>query len=104
MPTQWEFRPRGECDELPGYVVLQSGDAGPPLHDIRPWESAAGQRARLAERGVRFIEFSCLSYNLGGGNRANPWDNHGRIKEGHEKMARQVDRPIAALLSDILAS
>jgi len=194
-----------ECDELPGYVVLQSGDAGPPhggvacfgngflpsdaqgsivrcdadppLRDIRPWEDAAGQRSRLdflatmnrrfaagaaaadaieaairthetafrmqtavptltdlsgeteatkqmygldaedkqlaayarqcllarrlAEQGVRFIELSCLSYNLGGGNKANPWDNHGKLKEGHERMARQVDRPIAALLTDL---
>jgi hypothetical protein len=194
-----------ECDELPGYVVLQSGDAGPPhggvacfgngflpsdaqgsivrcdadppLRDIRPWEDPAGQRSRLdylammnrrfgagaaaadaieaairtretafrmqaavpsltdlsgeteatkqmygldaddkqlaayarqcllarrlAEQGVRFIELSCLSYNLGGGNNANPWDNHGKLKEGHEKMARQVDRPIAALLTDL---
>jgi hypothetical protein len=194
-----------ECDDLPGYVVLQSGDAGPPhggvacfgngflpsdtqgsilkcdadppLRDIHPWEDAAAQRARLdwlasmnrrfgaqaaaaeaveaairthetafrmqaavpaltdlsgeteamkrlygldaedkqqaayarqcllarrlAERGVRFIELSCLSYNIGGGNNANPWDNHGKLKEGHEKMARQVDRPIAALLTDL---
>jgi hypothetical protein len=194
-----------ECEELPGYVVLQSGDAGPPhggvacfgngflpsdtqgsivkcdadppLRDIRPWEDTAGQRARLdwlasmnrrfgtrqaaaeameaairsretafrmqaavpsltdlsgeteatkrmygldatdkqqaayarqcllarrlAERGVRFIELSCLAYNIGGGNGANPWDNHGKLKEGHEKMARQVDAPIAALLSDL---
>jgi hypothetical protein len=194
-----------ECDDLPGYVVLQSGDAipphggvacfgngflpsdtqgsivkcdaDPPLRDIRPWEAAAGQRARLdwlagmnrrfgaeaaaaeaveaairtretafrmqaavpsltdlsgesehtlklygldaaepqqaayarqcllarrlAERGVRFIELSCLAYKLGGGNGPNPWDNHGKLKEGHEKMARQVDRPIAALLSDL---
>ena len=194
-----------ECDELPGYVVLQSGDAAPPLggvacfgngflpsdtqasivrcdadpplRDIRPWEEATGQRARLdwlaamnrrfgdrtaaldaveaairtretafrmqaavpaltdlsgeteatqrmygldaadkqqaayarqcllarrlAERGVRFIELSCLAYNIGGGNGANPWDNHDKLKEGHEKMARQVDRPIAALLTDL---
>ena len=194
-----------ECDDLPGYVVLQSGDAipphggvacfgngflpsdtqgsivkcdaDPPLRDIRPWEAAAGQRARLdwlasmnrrfgaeaaaaeaveaairnretafrmqaavpsltdlsgesehtlklygldaaepqqaayarqcllarrlAERGVRFIELSCLGYKIGGGNGPNPWDNHGKLKEGHEKMARQVDRPIAALLADL---
>jgi hypothetical protein len=194
-----------ECDDLPGYVVLQSGDArpphggvacfgngflpsdtqgsilccdaDPPLRDIRPWEDAASQRSRLdwlaamnrrfgtqaaaaeaveaairtretafrmqaavpaltdlsgeteatkrlygldaedpqqaayarqcllarrlAEQGVRFIELSCLAYKIGGGNAANPWDNHGKLKEGHEKMARQVDRPIAALLTDL---
>jgi len=192
------------CEELPGYVVLQSGDAGPPhgglpcfgngylpsdhqgsvlkidtnpaLRDIRPADPLAVQRAkldflasfnrrfgarsaaeeaieaairthetafrmqaavpeltdlsgetaatkaaygldaadkqqaayarqcllarRLAERGVRFIELSCLSYNIGGGNRANPWDQHGA---GHAKMAAQVDQPIAALLADLEA-
>ncbi len=196
-----------ECDELPGYVVLQSGNAGPPhgglpcfangylpsdtqgsvltcdahppLRDITPWEALAAQRSkldlvtslnrqyglrtaataaleaairthetafrmqaavpaltdlsgeteatrrlygldvadkqqaayarqcllarRLAERGVRFIELSCLAYNIGGGNNANPWDQHGSLREGHAKMARQVDQPIAALLVDLEA-
>ena len=56
---------------------------------------------RLVERGVRFIELSTLSYNIGGGNGANPWDHHGSIKEGHGKMARQIDQPIAALIKDL---
>ena len=190
-----------ECDELPGYVVLKSGDAGvphggvacfgngflpsdtqgsmlacdadPALRNIRPWEPADRQRRRLGylatlnrgfgaevaatdaieaairnhetafhmqaavpaltdisgeteatkqlygldakdpkqaayarqcllarrlvERGVRFVELSCLAYNIGGGNGANPWDQHGEVRKGHEAMARQVDQPIAAL-------
>ena len=194
-----------ECDELPGYVVLKSGDAGvphggvacfgngflpsdtqgsmlacdadPALRDIRPWEPADRQRRRLdylatlnrgfgaetaaadaieaairnhetafhmqaavpaltdisdeteatkqlygldakdpkqaayarqcllarrlVERGVRFVELSCLAYNIGGGNGANPWDQHSEVKKGHETMARQVDQPIAALLADL---
>jgi uncharacterized protein (DUF1501 family) len=53
------------------------------------------------ERGVRFVELSCLAYNIGGGNSANPWDQHGELKKGHEAMARQVDQPIAALLADL---
>lgn len=56
---------------------------------------------RLIERGVRFVELTCLAYNIGGGNGANPWDQHGGLKQGHEKMARQVDQPIAALLKDL---
>jgi len=56
---------------------------------------------RLVERGVRFVELSCLAYNIGGGNGANPWDQHGEVKKGHEAMARQVDQPIAALLADL---
>ena len=194
-----------ECDELPGYVVLKSGDAGvphggvacfgngflpsdtqasmlacdadPALRDIRPWEPEDRQRRRLdylatlnrgfgaqaaaadaieaairnhetafrmqaavpsltdisgeteatkrlygldakdpkqaayarqcllarrlVERGVRFVELSCLAYNIGGGNGANPWDQHSEVKKGHEAMARQVDQPIAALLGDL---
>ena len=194
-----------ECDELPGYVVLKSGDAGvphggvacfgngflpsdtqgsmlacdadPALHNIHPWEPADRQRRRLdylsalnrgfaaeagaadaveaairnhetafhmqaavpaltdlsgeteatkrlygldakdpkqaayarqcllarrlVERGVRFVELSCLAYNIGGGNGANPWDQHGEVRKGHEAMARQVDQPIAALLADL---
>ncbi|MGB8852743.1 MAG: DUF1501 domain-containing protein [Pirellulales bacterium] len=56
---------------------------------------------RLCERGVRFIELSCLGFGIGGGNSPNPWDQHNGIKPGHAAMARQVDRPIAALLTDL---
>jgi hypothetical protein len=58
---------------------------------------------RLVERGVRFIELSCLAYDLGGGNGANPWDHHGSLEEGHRRMAEQVDQPIAALIQDLKA-
>ena len=56
---------------------------------------------RLVEKGVRFVELSCLSGNIGGGNAANPWDHHGAIVKGHGMMAHQVDQPIAALLKDL---
>jgi hypothetical protein len=56
---------------------------------------------RLVERGVRFIELSCLAQNIGGGQAANPWDQHGQIKSGHGMMAHQVDQPIAALIKDL---
>ncbi|MBN8420955.1 MAG: DUF1501 domain-containing protein [Verrucomicrobia bacterium] len=56
---------------------------------------------RLAERGVRFVELSCLPQTLGGGQAANPWDQHGQIKKGHGNMAHQVDQPIAALVKDL---
>ena len=50
---------------------------------------------RLVERGVRFIELTCPQV---GGDR---WDQHNNLKKGHENNARAVDRPIAALLSDL---
>ncbi|MBA3311946.1 MAG: DUF1501 domain-containing protein [Planctomycetota bacterium] len=56
---------------------------------------------RLVERGVRFIELSCLTYNIGAGNGGNPWDQHGELKKGHAAMAAQVDRPLAALITDL---
>jgi hypothetical protein len=58
---------------------------------------------RLIERGVRFVELSCISAGIGAGNAPNPWDQHGKIKEGHGAMARQVDQPLAALITDLKA-
>lgn len=56
---------------------------------------------RLIERGVRFVELSCLPQKPGSGQAANPWDQHGKIKEGHGDMAGQVDQGIAALITDL---
>lgn len=56
---------------------------------------------RLVERGVRFIELSCLTENIGAGGAANPWDQHGDLERGHRSMAHQVDQPIAALMHDL---
>ena len=52
---------------------------------------------RLVERGVRFIELTCPAVS---GDR---WDQHGKLKSGHENNARAVDQPIAALLKDLKA-
>lgn len=56
---------------------------------------------RLVERGVRFIELSCLPERLGGGQAPNPWDQHGNLKSGHSNMSLQVDQPIGGLLKDL---
>ena len=56
---------------------------------------------RLVEKGVRFIELSCLTENIGAGGAANPWDQHGDLERGHGAMAHQVDQPIAALILDL---
>jgi hypothetical protein len=70
-----------------------------------PMTRAYGHQAllarRLAERGVRFIELTCLPQTPGGGQGANPWDQHGGLEGGHRKMAEQVDQPIAGLLTDL---
>ena len=56
---------------------------------------------KLVERGVRFIELSCLTKNIGAGGAANPWDQHGDLKNGHGAMSFQIDQPIAALIEDL---
>jgi hypothetical protein len=48
---------------------------------------------RLAERGVRFTQ---VYY----GN-SQPWDTHNKHNEQVRKLAQSIDRPIAALLTDL---
>ena len=53
---------------------------------------------RMLERGVRFVQVWS-----GPGGAANNWDNHGNISTQLPEIARQVDRPIAALVKDLKA-
>ncbi len=50
---------------------------------------------RLVERGVRYVQ---LWHGAG-----QPWDNHNQIEANHRKLAAEIDRPIAALLTDLKA-
>jgi len=48
---------------------------------------------RLSEKGVRFVQVS----------HTYKWDQHARLHRDHEQNAREVDKPIAALLYDLKA-
>ncbi|MGD9644411.1 MAG: DUF1501 domain-containing protein [Pirellulales bacterium] len=48
---------------------------------------------RLVERGVRFVQ--CYP---GAGSK---WDAHSGIEKNHTKMCRQMDKPVAGLLTDL---
>jgi len=48
---------------------------------------------RLLERGVRYVQ---LWHGAG-----QPWDSHTQIETEHGRLARQIDQPIAALLTDL---
>jgi hypothetical protein len=50
---------------------------------------------RLVERGAKFIEVTCP--NVG----HDRWDQHSKLKQGHEDNARATDQPVAALLTDL---
>ena len=75
------------------------------LDDPHPQKAAYARQCllarRLVERGVRFVELSCINEAIGAGNAPNPWDQHGELQKGHAAMAHQVDQPIAALLVDL---
>ncbi len=75
------------------------------LNDSHRQKAAYGRQCllarRLIERGVRFVELSCLTENIGAGGAANPWDQHGDLERGHRAMGDQVDQPIAALIVDL---
>jgi uncharacterized protein (DUF1501 family) len=55
----------------------------------------------LVERGVRFVELTCLPRPAELGQIGNPWDQHGGLKTGHSEMAQQVDQPIAGMITDL---
>jgi uncharacterized protein (DUF1501 family) len=48
---------------------------------------------RLLERGVRYVQ---LWHGAG-----QPWDSHGNLEADHRKLAKEIDQPIAALLTDL---
>ncbi len=48
---------------------------------------------RLIERGVRFVQ--CYHGDV------QPWDSHDNIATNHRNLAREIDQPLAALLSDL---
>jgi hypothetical protein len=49
---------------------------------------------RFLEKGVRFVQVTHSDAMV-------QWDQHGNLKKGHEKNAREVDVPIAGLLTDL---
>lgn len=62
---------------------------------LRGYAAQCLMARRLVERGVRFIELTCPKVE------ADRWDQHGNLKDGHEKNAHAVDQPIAALIKDL---
>ena len=48
---------------------------------------------RLIERGVRFVQ--CYHGDV------QPWDSHDNIATNHRQLARAIDGPLAALLTDL---
>ncbi|MDH3719768.1 MAG: DUF1501 domain-containing protein, partial [Planctomycetota bacterium] len=77
------------------FDTSKESDATHELYSLKPgdqksfaWQCLSARR--LIERGVRVIELFDVGSN-------SNWDSHGNI-EDHRKLARNIDRPIAALI------
>ena len=68
-----------------------------PDEHQRLYSTQALRARRLIEAGVRFVEITCPSFD---GNNS-PWDQHGQLKQLHEKNARITDQSVAALIIDL---
>jgi hypothetical protein len=83
-PEAFDFS--GETAETLSSYGLQPGQT-----DGFGWQCLAARR--LVERGVRFVELIDTG-------SSNNWDAHGDMLS-HEPLAKNVDKPIAALLKDL---
>ena len=62
----------------------------------RPFGTQCLTARRLVERGVRFVQL----YHGGGGDG---WDTHGDNDAKHVRNGKQIDKPMAGLLTDLKA-
>lgn len=85
------YRMQGDATEA--FDISREPAATRELYGDGPFGRQALIARRLVERGVRFVQ-------LYAGN-GQPWDNHDDIEVLHRKEAEKVDRPIAALLTDL---
>ncbi len=63
--------------------------------ETKPFAEQLLAARRFVEKGVRFIQI------MHGDGAAGAWDQHSNLKKKHAELARQVDRPIAGLLTDL---
>lgn len=97
--AQYEMSFRMQLEATDAMDIRREPDAVRAEYGAKPGESSFANNClvarRLAERGVRFIQL----YHWG-------WDSHGSspreaLNIGFAERCREVDQPIAALLSDL---
>lgn len=64
---------------------------------LRLYATQCLRARRLVESGVRFVEITANPLNMSVGT----WDQHSKLKSGHEKNSLVTDQPIAALVRDL---
>jgi hypothetical protein len=83
---------RNEPAHIRKLYGLDSSDTHQQLYALQ-----ALRARRMIEAGVRFVEITCPSFD---GNNS-PWDQHGLLKQNHEKNARITEQSVAALILDL---
>jgi hypothetical protein len=78
------------------YGLNESGGGHPLSLGPAPFGRQCLIARRLVERGVRFVQI----YS-GGGHQQQNWDAHNGVEENLKIHCPEIDRPIAALLSDL---
>ncbi len=84
-----------EAFDLSGETVATKTAYGLETEPTKSFAWQCLMARRLVERGVRFVE---IVHTGSSGN----WDSHGDMKD-HERLAAQVDKPLAALIDDLRA-
>lgn len=97
--AQYEMAFRMQVEATDAMDIRRESEATRLRYGVSPGKASFANNClvarRLAERGVRFIQL----YHFG-------WDSHGinadqDIRQGFADRCREVDKPIAALLSDL---
>jgi hypothetical protein len=93
---QTELPPLMDVSNEPQYIRDLYGVDSADEHQ-RYYALQALRARRLVEAGVRFVEITCPSFD----NNNSPWDQHGHLKQNHEKNARITDQSVAGLIIDL---
>jgi hypothetical protein len=99
--ASFELAFRMQRDAPEAFDISRENDVTKRLYGIgEPTTDLFGRQCllarRLAERGVRYVQLFDAPAN-------NAWDHHSGLRENLPKRCAAVDRPIAALLTDLKA-
>src|SRR5687767_4181152 len=101
-PNDPQLEARIQSFELASRMQTEASDAfditKEPKHIREAYGDSEQARSlllarRLIERGVRFVQVSH--------GPVQPWDSHDDLEVSHKRLAGQVDKAIAALISDL---
>jgi hypothetical protein len=84
---------RMQFEALDTFDISQETKAAQESYGSSQFSKACLLARRLSEKGVRFVQ-------VFHGNR-QPWDTHSKHNSGNEKLCKDIDQPVAQLLTDL---